>query len=122
MNKITAITILLIAITIAATAYTGLNGYNPFKPPYYTMPEGAPNGVYTQKDWGSYDNQTNTWYFAICDHDYLGPLHGAWQVANNTWVPIWKTGVYPIDARLILTLENNTIVKAEVHSWNEYGD
>lgn len=98
-------------------------------PVYYAAPGsntetwGAPNGIYLQKDWGSFDNQTLTWSFAMCDHDYLGPLHGSWPVKAGVWVPVLnQVGVYPFDARLYITIENNIIVKAEVKSAYEYGN
>ena len=58
----------------------------------------------------------------MCDHDYLGPLHGSWKVAEDVWVPVWQQGVYPIDSRLYITVNDNIIVKAEVHSLREYGN
>lgn len=108
--------------------------------PHYYAPNtnyagvcGAPNGVYEQKEWGlvnsisfptigGWVNNATAWSFAICDHTYLGPLHGTWKVNNGTSIPIWEKGVFPIDARLIITLENNTIIKAQVKSNWAYGD
>ena len=117
---ITVAVMVIIAIIILNTVLS--------TPPYYAAPGsntetwGAPDGTYLQKDWGSFDNQTRIWSFAICDHDYLGPLHGSWKVADGVWVPIWKVGVYPTDARLYVTVQDNIIVDVSVHSQMEYGN
>jgi hypothetical protein len=86
-----------------------------------------------QKDWGwvnsvsfpsvgGWVNNVTSWSFAACGHDYLGPLHGSWPVKNGTEVPIWTVGVFPSDSRLYVTIENNTIVDAQVKSFREYGN
>jgi hypothetical protein len=94
---------------------------------------GAPDGTYLQKDWGSPNNisyphgggwisNATSWSFAMCDHDYLGPLHGTWAVANGTQIPLWYDGVFPTDARLYVTIKDNIIIDASVHSQWSYGN
>lgn len=95
--------------------------------------EGAPDGIYLQKEWGwvnsvsfpakgGWVNNATEWTFAICDHDYLGALHGTWKVAQGVSVPIWEKGVFPIDAQLYVTIKNQTIVACRVKSSLAYGD
>jgi hypothetical protein len=144
MNDITPALVLI----VIATVFLGVCLFHPelleFTEPYYAPLgyadyTGAPDGIYEQLDWGSplgldipwgsetvvyggwYSNVTD-WNFAMCDHDYLGPLHGCWPVANGTSIPVWQVGVFPVDARLYVTIENNTIVKAEVKSSLVYGN
>lgn len=109
-----AVTIVVVNAVIATKPYYAAPGSN-------TETWGAPNGVYEQKDWGWFDNSSKEWFFTMCDAE--GPLHGSWKVAEGVWVPVLnQTGVYPIDARLLITIQNNVIVKAEVHSWMAYGN
>jgi hypothetical protein len=152
LDKITIIcAIIVIATIIGFVVYAGYliinppwldhNGYaeNPNGlghlvngQPHYYAPEanyagtcGAPNGVYQQKEWGWFDNETRTWHFAMCDYNYLGPLHGGWPVKEEQWVPVLgqeSEGVYPIDARLYITLSNNTIVNVQIKSQLVYGN
>lgn len=118
---------------------SGLGHSVDFQPHYYAPGSnyagkcGAPDGVYEQKDWGFPDsveypceggwvtNATEI-FFAMCDHSYLGPLHGSWKVTNGTWIPIWHKGVFPVDARLIITLKDNIIIDASVKSHLVYGN
>jgi hypothetical protein len=119
--------IALIVVTLVTTSIF-LAVYNSAQnPPYYAAPGsntetwGAPDGTYLQRDWGWYDNQTMIWSFTMCENE--GPLHGGWLIQNATIVPVLgQEGVYPIDARLYITLKDNVIVKAEVHSLFEYGN
>ena len=82
--------------------------------------DGAPNGVYQQREWGFIDKDAKTWFFAVCDHSYLGPLHGTFTVSDNvidglnlkeyvegagSWSPD-----YAGDPKLYLRIEDNTIV------------
>ncbi len=118
---------LAVVLAVFALTVSMLLNWDHFTKPYYAPLgygdyTGAPDGTYEQGDWGSFDNSTNTWYFALCDHNGLGPLHGGWQVAEGVWVPVWEWGVFPVDARLLVTIQNNTITHVEVHSWREYGN
>lgn len=121
-TTITAVSTLLIIIVVAtvfllippSNHYWGLESN-------YAGETGAPDGIYQQKDWGWFNNETRIWFFAMCAHDYLGPLHGGWLVEEGQWVPEWKEGVYPIDAKLYVTLSNNTIVDVHIKSVC-YGD
>ena len=88
----------------------GVNHY--WGPGSNTEVFGAPDGVYKQKDWGSFDNATLQWTFAMCDHDYLGPLHGSWKAAPDVSFLDWHD--YPEDSSLFLRLENNIIIEAWV--------
>jgi hypothetical protein len=128
------INLILLAVSITSIGVLfGLNitGYNPFASPHYYLT--APDGMYLQKDWGwvnnvsfpsvgGWVNNATSWSFARCEHDYLGPLHGSFAIAENVSVPIWKDGVFPNDARLYITLKNNTIIDVSVHSQFEYGN
>jgi hypothetical protein len=116
MKSLIVITIsmVLIVVLVSTIMFVQINSI----PLYYR--ESAPDGTYLQKDWGSFDNQTRIWSFALCDHNYLGPLHGDWHVADGVWVPVWYTGVYPMDSRLYITLKNNIIVDVEIKSVLEY--
>ena len=133
--------IIFIAITVAIS-FALLEA---FENPYYAAPGsntetwGAPDGTYEQGDWGCplgadipwgsetviyggwYSNITD-WQFAMCDHEGLGPLHGCWKVAEGTDIPVWQVGVFPVDSRLYVTIENNIIVDAKVKSAMVYGD
>lgn len=135
--------ILISSIVMVAFVYTSVPYINS---PHYYAPgsnyageTGAPDGTYEQGDWGAplgldipwgsetvvyggwYNNVTD-WIFAMCQHEGLGPLHGCWKVQEGTSIPVWQVGVFPVDARLIITLKNNTIIKAEVKSHLVYGD
>lgn len=130
---ISIIVTVIIAIVIANAMLSE------FSKPYYAAPGshtetwGAPDGEYLQKDWGYPDNidwgypggwvtNVTSWTFTMDDHDYLGPLHGSWKVANGTAIPIWHNGVFPIDSRLYITIKDNTIVNVIVRSAYEYGN
>jgi hypothetical protein len=116
--------IILVAIVICSIVTI----WNPNAKVYYAAPGsnyagtcGAPDGTYLQRDWGWYDNGTMTWWFTMCENE--GPLHGGWPIQNATVVPVLgKEGVYPFDARLYITIQNNVIIKSEVHSMFEYGN
>lgn len=123
-GSIYAVSVFLFAMAVVFATL----GWNPFQPLHYWAPgsnfagqTGVPDGWYQQKDWGFYDNQTRVWSFAMCGHDYLGPLHGGWRVAESvSWIPItsgrYPNGVYPFDAQLWVQLENNTIVNVRIES------
>jgi hypothetical protein len=124
--------LILIAVgNVMVTSFLSINDY--WAPGSNTEVQGAPDGTYLQKDWGSpnnisyphgggWINNATSWSFAMCNHDYLGPLHGTWDVAKGTQIPLWKDGVFPIDARLYVTIKDNIIVDASVHSQFEYGN
>ncbi len=143
-NRHTKATLVIAIVVMAAISIAVVNAVISVKP-YYAAPGsntetwGAPDGVYEQGDWGSplgldipYGSDTviyGGWYnnitaisFAMCDHEGLGPLHGCWPVANGTSIPVWQVGVFPVDARLYITIKDNTIVNAEVKSAYEYGN
>ena len=128
---ITLIVMIIVAIFVINAVLTA--------PVYYAAPGsqtetwGAPDGEYLQKDWGYPDNVdwsypggwvTNVtyWTFTMDNHDYLGPLHGSWKVANGTAIPIWHDGVFPVDSRLYITIKDNVIVNVTVRSAYEYGN
>ena len=87
--------------------------------PYYRYE--APDGVYHQLDTGYFSSNT-TWYFALCGHTYLGPLHGEWNMTEgiignfklkkigNAFDIDWQA--YPDHAKLYIRLENNVITDA----------
>jgi hypothetical protein len=112
----------LILVAVGNVVITSMLSVNDFwAPGSGTEVSGAPDNTYLQKDWGSFNNETRMWDFAICDHDYLGPLHGSWKVAEGVWVPTWKAGVYPTDAQLYVTVKDNIIVDTHVSSQWSYG-
>lgn len=92
--------------------------------PYWR--DSAPNGIIQQGEWGSIDTKDNTWFFALCDHPGLGPLHGTFHVTNETLETLTlerysvypetsfhiKYDAYPENAELYLKLENNVIIEA----------
>lgn len=136
-----------IALSIAIVIGIGIMILFPlWNPKHYYAPGsnydgecGAPNGIYEQGDWGAplgldipwgsesviyggWYNNVTAWVFAMCQHEGLGPLHGCWQVKEGTEIPVYQKGVFPFDARLVITLENNTIIKAQVKSQFVYGN
>lgn len=143
-NKHTKVTLIIAFIVMIIIAVLVVNAVISAKP-YYAAPGsntetwGAPDGTYEQGDWGCplgldipwgsetviyggwYNNVTN-WSFAMCDHEGLGPLHGCWPVVNGTNIPVYQEGVFPIDARLYVTIKDNVIVAATVRSHLVYGN
>lgn len=73
-------------------------------PPYYR--DTAPDGWYHQRSYianfSIYNNGTEV-FFPVCDHDYLGPLHGFFKVADGV---VFEEGRYDIK------IVNNIIVEA----------
>jgi hypothetical protein len=135
MNKGLVVEIILVVV-LGSFSVAFISGWNPFASPNYFPPgyagsNGAPNGVYLQNDWGwvnsvsfpvsigGWVTNATSWSFGL---DGPGPLHGDWPIANGTAVPIWHDGVFPSDARLYVTIKNNTIVHTEVKSAWAYGD
>lgn len=68
--------------------------------------DSAPDGWYHQRSYvSSYDiiNNGSEVFFPICDHSYLGPLHGCFKVAS---------GVALSEGRFDFRVVNNVIVEA----------
>jgi len=65
----------------------------------------APSGWYHQRSYieQSYVTEENTIFLPICDHPYLGPLHGTWHLTPNVHFP--EPGGYN------LRVENGIIVE-----------
>lgn len=137
-NKHTKVTLVITFIVMIVIAVLVVNAMITAKP-YYAAPGsntetwGAPDGTYEQGDWGYPDGidwgypsawvtNVTSWSFAMCDHEGLGPLHGSWPVANGTEIPIYHEGVFPIDARLYVTIKDNVIIDAVVRSALVYGN
>ena len=79
--------------------------YNIVTSPAYYL-DTAPDGWYHQRSYitnfSIYNNGTEI-FFPVCDHDYLGPLHGFFRVAD---------GVVFGEGRSDIKIINNIIVEA----------
>lgn len=78
----------------------------------------CPDGVYQQKEWG-YIDVNGAWWFARCEHGYLGPLHGNWTVTQETIesLPLtlngnWYEWSSNCHGDLWLRLKDNVIIEA----------
>ncbi len=119
MNK--SIVTFFIAFLVAIVLMAGITFfYNPEKygrlfVPYYR--DSAPDGWYHQKEGigtYNYDKINGVVCFALCDHSYLGPLHGTFRVSDD----LIAKGVFEGNEsrQYDLYLENNIIVDA--HPYN----
>lgn len=84
------------------------NGDDPFRP-YYR--DSAPDGWYHQREGiGPYNYVNGSVSFALCDHSYLGPLHGTFKVSNSLQIMGFFEG--NTSKLYDLRIENNIIVDA----------
>lgn len=118
MNRLVGVVLVIIAVvTVLFAVFFQTNTY---------WRDWAPDGVYVQKDWGWIDPSSKTWTFAICDHAYLGPLHGSFKISDSAlgkltlekWTDAeiysldWHD--YPDGANLVLKINGGVIVDASV--------
>lgn len=101
---VACVVLVVVAGSIISAVMDTSDPWEPFKG-YYR--DSAPDGWYHQRQSISQYNLQNNGtevFFAMCDHSYLGPLHGTFKVASGV--------SFGDGGRFDLRLKGNVIVEA----------